>query len=172
MKRGPAQRDTGREPQERQRAHVGLGAALRRAWIGYQLRLDEAMASAGFHDRRLPDGRVLRLCSRPDGATISEIGRQLGITRQGAGKVVAKLRDRGYVEVTASSTSGREKNVTLAERAVDYLAAQRKAARDIELQLRHEVGEEGFASLYRLLEALGGDEEVRMIDYLRKMGNF
>jgi len=75
------------------------------------------------------------------------------------------------VEVTASSTSGREKDVTLAERAVDYLAAQRKAARDIELQLRHEVGEEGFASLYRLLEALGGDEEVRMSDYLRKMRN-
>ena len=169
MNRGPAQPSTHREAWERQRANVGLGADLRRAWIGYQRRLDEAMADAGFHDRRFPDGRVLRLCSGPDGATISEIGRQLGITRQGAGKVVANLRDRGYVEVTASSTSGREKDVSLTERAVHYLAAQRKAARDIERQLHLELGQEGFASLYRLLEALGGGEEVRMSDYLSRM---
>ena len=31
-----------------------------------------------------PDGRVLRLCSAEGGATISSIGRELGITRQGA----------------------------------------------------------------------------------------
>lgn len=144
---------------------------MRRASIGYQRRLDEAMAVAGFHDRQVPDGRVLRLCSRPDGATISEIGRQLGITRQGAGKVVTNLRDRGYVAVTASSTSGREKDVTLTERSVRYLAAQRKAARDIERQLHVELGQEGVTSLDRLLEVLGGDEEVRMSDYLRKMRN-
>ena len=169
MNRDPAQPDARGQARERQRVTVGLGAALRRAWIGYQRRLDKAMADAGFHDRRFPDGRVLRLCSGPSGATISEIGRQLGITRQGAGKVVAKLRDRGYVDVTSSSTSGREKDVTLSERAVHYLAAQRKAAQGIERQLRLDLGREGFASLYRLLDALGGEEDLRMSDYLTKM---
>ena len=75
-------------------APVGLGPALRRAWVGYQRRLDRAMADAGFDERRFPDGRVLRLCSRPAGSTISSIGRELGITRQGAGKVVSHLHDR------------------------------------------------------------------------------
>ena len=30
-------------------------------------------------------------------------------------------------------------------------------------------GAEAFAGLYRLLEAMGGEEDVRMRDYLRKM---
>ena len=86
-----------------------LGPALRQAWVGYQRRLDEAMAAAGFDDRGFPDRRVLRMCPirRDD---VSEIGRELGITRQGAAKVVASLRDRRYVTVTASDTSGREKS--------------------------------------------------------------
>src|ERR1700728_2005300 len=70
-----------------QRESISLGPALRRAWIGYQLRLDEAMAAAGFGERRFPDGRVLRLCSNAAGSTISAVGREIGITRQGAAKV-------------------------------------------------------------------------------------
>lgn len=148
--------------------HMRLGGALRRAWIGYQRRLDDELAAAGFDDRRFPDGRVLRICSTSGQATISQIGRELGITRQGASKIVASLRDRRYVTLTASATDGREKIVSLTPRAIDYLAAQRKAAHDIERQLRSEVRAEGFDSLYRLLHALGGDEQPRMSDYLRK----
>ena len=129
------------------------------------------MADAGFDDRRFPDGRVLRICSDPAGTTISAIGRQLGITRQGAGKIVASLRDRGYVDVADSAISGREKMVTVTSRAVEYLAAQRNAARSIESQLRKEIGSEGMASLGRLLEALGTEEELRMRDYLSKSKN-
>ena len=102
---------------------LGLGAALRRAWLGYQHRLDRAMAEAGFDERRFPDGRVLRVCSGEAGSTISAIGRELGITRQGATKVVAHLHDRGYVEVADSMTSKREKSVVLASRGIDYLRA-------------------------------------------------
>ena len=145
-----------------------LGAGLRRAWIGYQRRLDEVMADAGFDDRRFPDGRVLRMCSDPAGSTISHLGRQLGITRQGAGKIVAHLCDRGYLEVRPSTTSGREKTVKVTPRALEYLAAQRKAARQIENQLRAELGPESFAALTRLVDALGADGEMRMDDYLRK----
>ncbi len=57
----------------------------------------------------------------------------------------------------------------LTPRAIDYLAAQGKAARSIERQLRTELGPEGFVSLYRLLDALGGNEQPRMREYLRKM---
>ncbi|MFZ0170606.1 MAG: MarR family winged helix-turn-helix transcriptional regulator [Acidimicrobiales bacterium] len=148
---------------------VRLGASLRRAWLGYQRLLDEELAAAGFDDRGFPDGRVLRMCSGAAETTISQIGRQLGITRQGASKSVASLADRGYVAVRASTTNGREKVVRLTPRAADYLAAQRKAGRAIERQLRSELGEESFASLSRLLEALGGDEQPRMREYLRKM---
>jgi DNA-binding MarR family transcriptional regulator len=150
----------------RQATAVGLGPALRRAWIGYQLRLDEAMAAAGFAERRFPDGRVLRLCATPAGATISAIGREIGITRQGATKVVTHLVDRGYVSVTDSASSGREKSVTLTPRGSDYLDAQRSATQRIEAELRTALGPAGFTALTTLLGALGGDgEQVRMRDY-------
>lgn len=157
---------TSRAPRPRAEP-IGLGRALRQAWVGYQRRVDQAMAAAGFHDRGFPDGRVLRICSTSAEVTISEIGRELGITRQGASKVVASLRDRRYVTLSASAVDGREKVVTLTRRSIDYLAAQRKATRRIERQLRTELGTDAFESLHRLLQALGGDEQPRLRDYLR-----
>jgi len=148
---------------------AALGPALRRAWVGYQRRLDEAVAAAGFGDRAFPDGRVLRLC-QADETTISDIGRELGITRQGASKIVAGLRERRFVTLRTSTRDAREKIVRLTPRAVEYLAAQRRAARTVERQLRAELGQEAFDSLHALLDALGGAEELRMRDYLRKMG--
>jgi DNA-binding MarR family transcriptional regulator len=147
---------------------VGLGPSLRRAWIGYQLRLDTAMADAGFGDRRFPDGRVLRQCSGPSGSTISAIGRELGITRQGASKVVARLGERGYVVVADSPTSKREKSVTLTPRGIDYLRAQRAAARRIEEGLRAEVGEAAFSGLLAVVDALDPGEQDRLRTYLQR----
>jgi DNA-binding MarR family transcriptional regulator len=147
---------------------AGLGPALRRAWLGYQLRLDTAMADAGFGERRFPDGRVLRLCSGQAGSTISAIGRELGITRQGASKVVGQLRDRGYVAVADSPTSGREKSVVVTSRGIDYLRTQRTAAREIEDELRADLGQAGFAGLLTLLELLDHGEQTRMRTYLRR----
>jgi DNA-binding MarR family transcriptional regulator len=146
---------------------VRLGRGLRQAWVGYQRRLDHEMAEAGFSDRGFPDGRVLRICSRAGEATIAQIGRELGITRQGAAKIVAGLRDRGYVTVEASMTSGREKTVALTPRAVQYLDAHRRAARRIERDVLAKLGPDGFEILSRLLDALGGEEQPRMLDYLR-----
>lgn len=159
--------DTGAGPPDVVPGPVGLGAALRRAWLGYQLRLDEAMAEAGFGERRFPDGRVLRVCSGTAGSTISAIGRELGITRQGAGKVVARLRDHGYVEVTDSTTSKREKSVVLTPLGIDYVAHQGAAARAIEDEMRAELGDETFAALGAVLHALDPGEGVRLRAYLR-----
>jgi DNA-binding MarR family transcriptional regulator len=146
---------------------VRLGRALARAWVGYQTRLDAELTAAGF-TRALPNGRVLRICARFTEPTISQIGRELGITRQGASKLIAGLRDRGYVMLRPSPEDGREKLVELTPRAIDYLAAQRNSARNVERRLRAELGADGFETLFQLLEAIGGDEQPRMSDYLRK----
>ena len=98
------------------------------------------MADAGFDDRRLPDGRVLRLCSDPPGSTISNIGRELGMTRQGASKLVSHLENRDYVSVADSATSRREKTVTLTGVGRQYLSAQRQAVLAIERDVRAELG--------------------------------
>jgi DNA-binding MarR family transcriptional regulator len=155
-------------PERTGRRPFALGGALRRAWVGYQQRLDQEMAAAGFPDRGFPDGRVLRLCARSDQVTASQIGRELGITRQGAGKIVADLRDRGYVTLGSAPGDSRQKVITLTPRARDYIAAQRAAARRIQEELAERLGADAFESLFTLLEARGGDEDQpRMRDYLR-----
>src|SRR5204863_2676083 len=93
------------KPSQSDASH-SLGPTLRRAWLGYQRRLDTAMAAAGFDDRRFPDGRVLRMCRDRIETTTSAIGRELDITRQGAAKLVADLHERGYVSIDQSATSG------------------------------------------------------------------
>ena len=145
-----------------------LGGALRRAWVGYQLLLDEELAAAGFGDRGLPDGRVLRICARDPDVTISAIGRELDMTRQGAAKLVASLRDRGYVTLDPSPASGREKRITLTPRAQEYLTAHRAAARGIERRLQAQLGDDAYQGLLLLLEALGSQEQPRMRDYISR----
>jgi DNA-binding MarR family transcriptional regulator len=146
-----------------------LGPALRRAWIGYQQRVDAAMTDAGFDDRRFPETRILRLC--PEGAdmTIAQISRELGITRQGAAKIVAELRDRGYVALTPSPADGREKIVTVTAKATAFLDAQQRAARRIEQQLARRLGPDAIDRLYELLEVLGDGDDPRLRSYLRTM---
>jgi DNA-binding MarR family transcriptional regulator len=146
---------------------VWLGPALGHAWLGYQRLLDRELIAAGFAGRGFPDGRVLRICLRSSGVTISEIGRELGITRQAASKVIEKLRGSGFLQVHASTADGREKIVTLTPRAIDYLVAQRKAARAIERRLRTAIGDEGFKDLRHVLEVLGGNDQPGLRDYLR-----
>jgi len=150
-------------------ARAPLGPALRRAWVGYQRRLDEEMTAAGFSDRGFPDGRVLRMC-RAEPTTTAQIGRELGITRQGASKIVARLHERGFVSVEPSATSAREKTVAATPRAHAYLDAQRAAARRIERRLRRELGDAAYDAGKQLLDALGGADQPRMRDYLRTMG--
>ncbi len=126
------------------------------------------MTEAGFGDRRFPDGRALRVCSEEAGSTISAVGRELGITRQGAAKVVAELRARGYVVVADSTTSKREKSVAITPRGAAFLAHQSATARKIEDELRAELGDATFAALDSLLGALDVGDEVRLRAYLRR----
>jgi DNA-binding MarR family transcriptional regulator len=144
-----------------------LGGTLSAAWVAYRRRLDAELAAAGFDDHAFPDGRVLKICGRRGEATISDIGRELRITRQGAGKIVASLADRGYVTVTPSATNGREKAVRLTPRATAYLTAHRRAVRRIESELEKKIGTGAIQNLQLVIQVLGDDDQPRMIDYIR-----
>lgn len=134
-----------------------LGRALRRALAAYRLRMDTALTAAGFDERRFPQGRVLRTCMAPGDTTISDIGRELGISRQAASKIVADLRNRGYLTVTPSAADGREKILTLTQHAAEFIEARREAARTIEAQLQAQMGAQRIEELIRSLDAIAGD---------------
>jgi DNA-binding MarR family transcriptional regulator len=148
-----------------------LGPALRRAWVGYQQLIDQAMAEAGFPDRQFPDGRVLRLCAHRRDMTAAAIGRELGITRQGAGKIVAELHRLGYVDVEASATDGRQKVVVLSGRGRRYLDAHHRAVRATDETVAAEIGEQAMGHLRGALDLLDpGDGRSRLRAQLSRAG--
>ena len=138
---------------------TALGRALRKAMNGYWHLIGAELTAAGFDDRRFPEGRVLAMCARPGETTISDVGRRLGITRQGAGKIVAGLRDRGYLITGPSSSDRREKVLSLTPRAVQFLATVQEAGRAVEAKLRAEVGADGVDQLFRALDVLARHAE-------------
>jgi DNA-binding MarR family transcriptional regulator len=135
-----------------------LGMALQRALAGYRRQMDEQLAAAGFAGRQFPAGRVLRMCAGPGATTISDVGRGLGITRQGASKIVAALREQGYLSVTPSTDDGREKILTLTPRAVDALLASYRAAGAIEKRVRAQIGDDAMEQFFRVLDVIADGE--------------
>jgi DNA-binding MarR family transcriptional regulator len=148
-------------------APQSLGAALRRAWVGYQLLLEEEMTTAGVKRRHFPDGRVLHICAQSADTTISEIGRELGMTRQGASKLVGVLVREGFVTLEPSPTDGREKLVKLTRTATTYLDTQRKARARVDRRLKAGVGDEAIDKLVRLLVRLDANDTPRLRTFLR-----
>ena len=141
-------------PDPQHPGRTALGRALRRALNGYWQLIGAQLAAAGFDDRKFPEGRVLALCARPGETTISDVGRRLGITRQGAGKIVAGLREHGYLTVAPSPTDRRERVLSLTPRAEQFLVTVQDAGHAVETRLRAEIGDEGVDQLFRALDLL------------------
>ncbi|MFD7493437.1 MarR family winged helix-turn-helix transcriptional regulator [Streptomyces sp. NPDC059832] len=125
-------------------------------FAGFRSIIDELhrdLAGHGHVDVRPAYGYALQAVGR-DGATASEIGRRLGVSKQAAGKTVEKLEGLGYVERVGDPRDGRRKLVRLTARGVDVLV--RSA--------------EGFDRLRaRWVEVLGADRVRAMEADLRTM---
>lgn len=92
-------------------------------FAGFRSLIDELhreLAAHGHPDVRPAYGFALQAVGR-DGASASEIGRRLGVSKQAAGKTVEKLEGLGYVERVDDPEDGRRKLVGLTERGVDVL---------------------------------------------------
>jgi DNA-binding MarR family transcriptional regulator len=111
-------------------------------------RLHAELARQGHPDVRPAYGFAMQAIGR-DGATASELGRRLGVSKQAAGKTVDRLVELGYAERTADTGDARRKLVRLTPRGYDALA---RSAVVFE-QLRAEWTEQLGADRVRALEA-------------------
>ncbi|MFF3390652.1 MarR family winged helix-turn-helix transcriptional regulator [Streptomyces sp. NPDC002669] len=125
-------------------------------FAGFRSIIDEMhreLAERGHPEVRPAHGYALQAVGR-GGATASEIGRRLGVSKQAAGKTVERLEALGYVERVDDPRDGRRKLVRLTGRGVDVLV---KSA-------------EGFERLRaRWAEVLGADRVRAMEADLRTM---
>ncbi|MFF8832399.1 MarR family winged helix-turn-helix transcriptional regulator [Streptomyces sp. NPDC015131] len=84
-------------------------------------RLHAELAAQGHPDVRPAHGFAMQAIG-PGGATASEVGRRLGVTKQAAGKTVDRLVALGYAERADDPADARRKLVRLTPRGLDALA--------------------------------------------------
>ncbi|MEV0012427.1 MarR family transcriptional regulator [Streptomyces sp. NPDC051840] len=93
-------------------------------FAGFRSVIDELhrdLAAQGDGEFRPAHGFALQAVGT-QGASASEVGRRLGVSKQAAGKTVDKLERLGYVERVDDPDDGRRKLVRLTTRGIDVLA--------------------------------------------------
>ena len=75
-----------------------------------------------------------------DGATASEVGRLLGISKQAAGKTIDRLEQLGYAERAADARDGRRKLVRLTPLGIGALARSAAIFEDLRAQWASRLG--------------------------------
>jgi DNA-binding MarR family transcriptional regulator len=125
-----------------------LLAQARERWIRA---MAQRLGSLGFHDYRRSDPLAMRSLRRGE-VTLGSLGVTLGVTRQGARKVVNGLVERGYAHVTTSSEDSRRRLVNLTPRGRDYLAAVVATLRAMHDEVVDNVDPQQLAATYAVLE--------------------
>ncbi len=124
-------------------------------------RLHAELARQGHPDVRPSYGFAMQAIG-VQGATASEIGRRLGVSKQAAGKTVERLEKLGYAERADDPDDARRKIVRLTAHGIDAL---RRSA-EIFDQLRAEwvaaVGAERIRALETDLRAVVGPAAFRL----------
>lgn len=119
--------------------------------------------AAGCTDLRANDGYVFQhLLAGP--RRVSELAPLLGVTQQGASKIVADMERRGYVTREVDAADARARTVTLTDRALLAVRTARASRERVADELEAAMGETRWArfrhGLDLAVDALGGIEAL------------
>lgn len=121
------------------------------------------IAAAGYGDTRPAYGYVFQHLI-PGAERVSDLAGKLGMTAQGASKLVIEMESRGYVARRPDPDDQRNRYVELTERGWSAISAGRTARAAITAELRAALGEpaadELLAALRCLAEHTGGLREL------------
>jgi DNA-binding MarR family transcriptional regulator len=116
---------------------------------GFRSLIDELHAELARHghpDVRPVHGFAMQAIG-PAGATASEVGRRLGVSKQAAGKTVDRLVDLGYAERVPDAADARRKLVQLTPRGRDALARSAAVFDELRARWARTIGAERLRDL-------------------------
>ncbi|MEV0096437.1 MarR family transcriptional regulator [Streptomyces sp. NPDC050738] len=129
-------------------------------FAGFRVILDELHAELrreGHPDVRPAYGFALQAVGI-GGATATEIGQRLGVSKQAAGKTVDRLEALGYVERGDDPNDGRRKVVRLSGRGIDVLVRSAAIFDRLHGEWARKLGADRLAEVEGALrEAVPGD---------------
>jgi DNA-binding MarR family transcriptional regulator len=119
--------------------------------------LHQELSRQGHPDARPAHGFALQAIG-PDGATVSELGRRLGVSKQAAAKTAAGLERLGYVARRPHPEDGRAQILVRTARATDFLARSAAIFERGRAELAGRLGPERLAALEDDLAVIAGGQ--------------
>ncbi|WP_189278758.1 MarR family winged helix-turn-helix transcriptional regulator [Kitasatospora griseola] len=133
-------------------------------FAGFRTIIDELhaeLARQGHPEARPAHGFALQAIGL-DGATASELGRRLGVSKQAAGKTVDRLEALGYAERADDPGDARRKVVRLTPLGLDMLARSAVVFEQIRGRWAAALGEQRLRELEDGLAQLTGPSGFRL----------
>lgn len=121
--------------------------------------LHESLAAEGHADARPLHGFVLQAVG-PDGTTIADLARTLGVSRQAAAKTATRLEELGYLARRPHPSDARAVRLVRTRRAEDLLIRSAVFFDKRARQWRRDVGNEAFDTAVSTLAMMAGDAQI------------
>ena len=133
-------------------------------FAGFRTIIDELhaeLARRGHPDMRPAHGFALQAIGH-GGATATEAGRRLGISKQAAGKTIERLEELGYVYRAGDDTDRRRKLIRLTPRGIAALAMSAMIFNDIRSRWQATLGDARLSDLEAALRTMVPGETFRL----------
>lgn len=133
-------------------------------FAGFRSVIDELhaeLARRGHPDARPAHGFAMQAIGL-DGATASELGRRLGISKQAAGKTAQRLEALGYASRASDGGDHRRKLVRLTPRGIEMLALSAVIFDDIRARWSRTLGPQRVDDLESALRAIVPADTFRL----------
>ena len=131
---------------------------------GFRSIIDELhveLARRGHQEMRPAHGFAMQAIGF-SGATATEVGRRLGISKQAAGKTVERLEALGYVQRAGDGLDRRRKLVRLTPRGIEALTLSAEIFTDIRARWGQTLGPERVDDLEASLRTMTPGETFRL----------
>jgi DNA-binding MarR family transcriptional regulator len=133
-------------------------------FAGFRSVIDELhaeLARRGHPDLRPAHGFALQAIG-PGGATATETGRRLGISKQAAGKTIDRLEELGYVQRADDDKDRRRKLIRLTPRGIAALAMSALIFNDIRSRWEGALGTSRLFALEADLRTMAPGDTFRL----------
>jgi DNA-binding MarR family transcriptional regulator len=133
-------------------------------FAGFRSVIDELhadLAKRGHPDLRPAHGFAMQAIGF-GGATATEVGKRLGISKQAAGKTVERLEELGYVQRASDDADRRRKTVRLTTRGISALTLSAMIFGEIRARWENALGAARLTEMESDLRTMAPGETFRL----------